>query len=81
MRHLTLIAKAFMSKYNHVPSLIKTLSGSLGPSEERSQSSLDGTYLVAQWLRIHLPVWETQVRSLIQDDPTCHRAKPMHHNY
>ena len=43
---------------------------------------LHGTSLVAQWIRIHLPVQETQVRSLLQEDSTCCRAtKPMHHNY
>ena len=41
-----------------------------------------GTSLVAQWLRIRLPMQGTQVRSLVQEDPTCHGAtKPMHHNY
>ena len=29
-----------------------------------------------------VPMQETQVRSLVWEDPTCHRAtKPMHHNY
>ena len=43
---------------------------------------IHGTSLVAQWIRIHLPVQETQVRSLLQEDSTCCRAtKPMHHNY
>ena len=38
--------------------------------------------LEAQWLRIHLPVLETGVQSLIQEDPTCCRAiKPVYHNY
>ena len=41
-----------------------------------------GTSLVAQWLRIRLPMQGTRVRSLVQEDPTCHRAtKPVHHNY
>ena len=41
-----------------------------------------GTSLVAQWLRIHLPMQGTQVRALVQEDPTCHRAtKPVCHNY
>ena len=41
-----------------------------------------GTSLVAQWLRIHLPVQRTRVRSLVREDPTCHRAtKPVRHNY
>ena len=38
--------------------------------------------LVAQWLRICLPMQGTRVRALVQEDPTCHGAtKPMHHNY
>ena len=41
-----------------------------------------GTSLVAQWLRIHLPMQGTRVRSLVLEDPTCGRAtKPMHRNY
>ena len=29
-----------------------------------------------------MPMQETQVRPLVWEDPTCHRAtKPMHHNY
>ena len=37
--------------------------------------------LVAQWLRIHLPMQETWVQALVRDDPTCCRAtKPMNHN-
>ena len=41
-----------------------------------------GTSLVAQWLRIRLPVPETWVRALVWEDPTCHGAtKPMCHNY
>ena len=38
--------------------------------------------LVAQWWRLCLPMQETQVWSLIWEDPTCHGAsKAMHHNY
>ena len=41
-----------------------------------------GTSLVAQWLRICLPVQGTRVQSLVREDPTCHRAtKPVSHNY
>ena len=37
---------------------------------------------MAQWLRIRLPVQGTQVRALVREDPTCHRAtKPVCHNY
>ena len=41
-----------------------------------------GTSLVAQWLRISLPMQGTWVRSLVQEDPTCRGAtKPVRHNY
>ena len=41
-----------------------------------------GVSLVAQWLRIHLPMQGTRVRALVQEDPTCRGAtKPVHHNY
>ena len=41
-----------------------------------------GTSLVLQWLRIRLPMQGTRVRSLVQENPTCHRAtKPVRHNY
>ena len=41
-----------------------------------------GTSLVAQWLRICLPMQETRVRALVREDPTCcGAAKPVHHNY
>ena len=38
--------------------------------------------LVAQWLRICLPVQGTRVWALVWEDPTCHRATgPVCHNY
>ena len=41
-----------------------------------------GTSLVAQWLRIRLPMQGIRVRALVREDPTCHGAtKPVHHNY
>ena len=41
-----------------------------------------GASLVAQWLRIRLPMQGTQVQALVQEDPTCHGAtKPVCHNY
>ena len=40
------------------------------------------TSLVAQWLRIHLPMQGTWVRALVREDPTCCGAtKPVCHNY
>ena len=41
-----------------------------------------GASLVAQWLRIRLPLQGTQVRALVQEDPTCRGAtKPVRHIY
>ena len=38
--------------------------------------------LVAQWLRIRLPMQGTQVQALVWEDPTCLGAtKPVLHNY
>ena len=43
---------------------------------------MGGTSLVAQWLRIRLPMQGTWVRALVREDPTCHGAtKPVCHNY
>ena len=40
------------------------------------------TSLVAQWLRIRLPMQGTWVQLLVREDPTCRRAtKPVGHNY
>ena len=40
------------------------------------------TSLVAQILKICLPMQGTQVRSLVHEDPTCLGAtKPVRHNY
>ena len=37
--------------------------------------------LVAQWLRICLPMQGTRVRALVWEDPTCHgAARPVGHN-
>ena len=44
--------------------------------------NIHGTSLVAQWLRICLPMQGTRVRSLVWEDPTCRGATgPLHHNY
>ena len=41
-----------------------------------------GTSLVAQGLRIRLPMQGTRVQALVQEVPTCCGAtKPMRHNY
>ena len=46
-----------------------------------SSKKVSGTTLVAQWLRICLPMQGIQVQFFVQEDPTCRRAtKPMYHN-
>ena len=41
-----------------------------------------GASLVAQWLRIRLPMQGTWVGALVQEDPTCRGAtKPVRHNH
>ena len=41
-----------------------------------------GVSLVAQWLRICLPMQGTRVRALVWEDPTCRGAAgPVSHNY
>ena len=38
--------------------------------------------LVAQWLRICLPMQATRVRALVWEDPKCRGAtRPVSHNY
>ena len=47
-----------------------------------TKSVQGGASLVAQWLRIRLPMQGTQVRALVRKDPTCRGAtNPVCHNY
>ena len=40
-----------------------------------------GASLVAQWLRVCLPMQGTWVRALVWEDPTCRRTtRPVSHN-
>ena len=42
----------------------------------------EGASLVAQWLRVCLPMQGTRVRALVWEDPTFRRATgPVRHNY
>ena len=48
----------------------------------RIESGGGGTSLVAQWLRIRLPVQGTWVRALVRENHTRRGAtKPVCHNY
>ena len=41
------------------------------------KEELAGTFLMAAWLRIRLPMGGTQVQLLVREDPTCRgAAKP-----
>ena len=41
---------------------------------KHSKNTRLGASLVAQWLRIRLPVQGTRVRFLVREDPTCRAA-------
>ena len=44
--------------------------------------NLEGASLVAQWLRIGLPMQGTRVQAPVWEDPTCRGAtRPVSHNY
>ena len=50
--------------------------------EKKELKNSFGASLVAQWLRICLPMQGTWVQALVWEDPTCHGAtKPVRHNY
>ena len=71
-----------------VQSAVQTAVGDTTVNETRCMfwskgiKDIVGGFLVAQWLRIRLPMRGTQVRALVREDPTCRRAtKPVRHNY
>ena len=46
------------------------------------KTQIQGTSLVAQWLRICLPMQGTRVWALVREDPTCRgTTKPVCHRY
>ena len=50
--------------------------------EKIKEANLFRASLVAQWLRVCLPMQETRVRALVWEDPTCRGAtRPVSHNY
>ena len=51
-------------------------------NNKKTKDPEDHASLVAQWLRICLPMQGTRVWALVWEDPTCHGAtKPVCHNY
>ena len=76
-------AKAFLKlsfcflQFFAFSSIKREFTGRKPPVKEKP-----GTSLVAQWLRIRLPIQGTRVRALVWEDPICRRAtKPMHPKY
>ena len=66
---------------NNMNELTNRVFGML-PEPSQHQNVRSWASLVAWWWRVHLTMQETWVWSLIQEDPTCHRAtKPVSHNY
>ena len=60
----------------------KCADGSAAHFEMNKKIRYIRTSLVAQWIRIYLPMQGTWVQSLISEDPTCLGAtKPVCHNY
>ena len=52
------------------------------PPHKYIKNTSTGASLVAQWLRICLPMQGTRVRALVWEDPTCRGAAgPVSHNY
>ena len=65
----------------HAQSLCLLQLGSCSP-RHLLQNPKDRASLVAQWLRIRLPMQGTRVRALVGEDPTCcGPTKPVCHNY
>ena len=55
---------------------LEGINSRITEAEEQIRASL-----VAQWLRIRLPVQGTRVRALVWEDPTCRRAAgPVSHS-
>ena len=71
--------KAFHKLVSHIHILQISISKVRSNSH---QNFTFGTSLVAQWLRICLPMQGTWVRALVWEDPTCRGATgPVSHNY
>ena len=50
--------------------------------KKKRKKEYRGTSLVAQWLRICLPIQGREFQALVREDPTCHWAtNPMRRNY
>ena len=60
-----------------LPGIVNTYASYMGFQRQMARASL-----VAQWLRICLPMQGTRVRALVWEDPTCRGVtEPVSHNY
>ena len=77
MLDIYIIIHSFIHSFN-----VPVLGTGITAVNQTDKSPCPWASLVAQWLRIHLPMQGTRVRSLVREDPTCHGAtKSVHHNY
>ena len=72
-------------EHRHFPgwaSRVHTEGGTWAACGQEGFKKEPGVSLVAQWLRICLPMQGTRVRALVWEDPTCRGAAgPVSHNY
>ena len=62
--------------------MYRARAGSLKEKKSAPENTEKWASLVAQWLRIRLPMQGTRVRALVWEDPTCRGAtRPVSHNY
>ena len=75
--------KGKFRKQSHLPKEAKDLySENYKMRMKEIEDDTNRASLLAQWLRICLPMQGTWVRALVWEDPTCCRVtKPLHHNY
>ena len=68
----------FFEKINKIDKLVARLIKKKGEKTQinriRNEKEVTGASLVAQWLKIPLPMQETRVRALVREDPTCRGA-------
>ena len=78
---LVIVKNWIKPKYPSIGEWLNKLGTSI-PWSPTKRKKRRGTSLVAQWLRICLPMQGTPVRSLVWEDCTCRGAtKPVGHNY
>ena len=78
-RHLNHLQNLTCADLNHV---LQKKAKKKNPKNQNHQDIVYWASLVAQWLRICLPMQGTRVRALVWEDPTCRGATgPVSHNY